>query len=60
MLVALGKEKDQQTALQAQLTAELTALNDRWDEEFRLIRNRLDKINQQETALQIEIEYKGD
>lgn len=60
MLVALGREKDQQTALQAQLTAELTALNDRWDEEFRLIRNRLDKINQQETALQIEIEYKGD
>lgn len=60
MLVALGREKDQQTALQAQLTAELTALNDRWDEEFRLIRNRLDKINQQETALQIEIGYKGD
>lgn len=60
MLVALGKEKDQQTALQAQLTAELTALNDRWHEEFRLIRDRLEKINQQETALQIEIEYKGD
>ena len=60
MLVALGKEKDQQSALQAQLTAELTALNDRWHEEFRLIRDRLDKINQQETALQIEIEYKGD
>jgi len=60
MLVALGREKDQQTALQAQLTAEMTALNDRWGEEFRLIRNRLDKINQQETALQIEIEYKGD
>lgn len=60
MLLALGKEKDQQTALQAQLTAELTALNDRWHEEFRLIRDRLEKINQQETALQIEIEYKGD
>jgi ATPase subunit of ABC transporter with duplicated ATPase domains len=60
MLVALGKEKDQQTALQAQLIAELTALNDRWHEEFRLIRDRLETINKQETALQIEMEYKGD
>ncbi len=60
MLEALGKEKDQQTTLQAQLTAELTALNEVWHEEFRLIRDRLEKINQQETALQIEIEYKGD
>lgn len=60
MLVALSKEKDQQTALQAQLTAELTVLNDGWHEEFRLIRDRLENINQQETALQIEIEYKGD
>ncbi|MFO0904368.1 MAG: AAA family ATPase [Pirellulales bacterium] len=60
MLAALGKEKDQQTALQTQLTAELTALNDRWHDEFRLIRDRLEKINQQDTALQIEIEYKGD
>lgn len=60
MLVALGKEKDQQTTLQTQLTAELTALNDKWHEEFRLIRDRLEKINKQETALQIEIEYKGD
>jgi chromosome segregation protein len=60
MLTALGKEKDQQAALQTQLTAELTTLNDGWHEEFRLIRDRLGKINQQETALQIEIEYKGD
>jgi predicted ATPase len=60
MLVALGKEKDQQTTLQTQLTDELTALNDSWHEEFRLIRDRLEKINMQETALQIEIEYKGD
>ncbi len=60
MLAALGKEKDQQTALQTQLLAELTALNDKWHEEFRLIKDRLELINQQETALQIEIEYKGD
>lgn len=60
LLVALGKEKDQQSALQAQLVTELTALNERWHEEFRLIKDRLDSINEQETALQIDIEYKGD
>ena len=60
MLVALGKENDQQTALQTQLTTELTALNEKWHEEFRLIKDRLELINQQETALQIYIEYKGD
>ena len=35
-------------------------LNDQWHQEFKLIKQELDKINQQETALQIEIEYKGD
>lgn len=60
LLVALGKEKEQQTALQTQLVADLTALNDKWHEEFRLIKERLDEINEQETALQIDIEYKGD
>jgi chromosome segregation protein len=60
MLVALGKEKDQQTALQTQLVADLTELNDKWHEEFRVVRDRLELINQQETALQIAIEYKGD
>lgn len=60
LLVALGKEKDQQTALQAQLVTDLTTLNDKWHEEFRLIKDRLERINKQETPLQIEIEYKGD
>lgn len=60
MLAALGKEKDQQTALQTQLVGELSGLNDKWHEEFRLIKERLEFINQQETALQIEIDYKGD
>jgi predicted ATPase len=60
MLVALSKEKDQQTALQTQLVTELTALNDKWHEEYRIIKDRLQLINEQETALQIDIEYKGD
>jgi chromosome segregation protein len=60
ILKALSKEKEQQTALQTQLSSALTLLNDLWHQEFRLIKQELDKINAQETALQIEIDYKGD
>ncbi len=60
ILKALGKEKEQQISLQKQLTSALTVLNDQWHQEFKLIKQELDKINEQETALQIEIEYKGD
>ncbi len=60
ILKALSKEKEQQIALQKQLSSALTVLNDQWHQEFKLIKEELDKINQQETALQIEIEYKGD
>jgi chromosome segregation protein len=60
ILKALTKEKEQQTALQTQLSAALTLLNEQWHQEFRLIKQELDKINAQETALQIEIDYKGD
>lgn len=60
ILKALTKEKEQQMTLQEQLSATLTVLNDQWHQEFKLIEQELDKINQQETALQIEIDYKGD
>jgi chromosome segregation protein len=60
ILRALTKEKEQQAALQTQLSSALTVLNDYWHQEFRLIKQELDKINAQETALQIEIDYKGD
>jgi chromosome segregation protein len=59
-LVALAKEKEQQLALKTQLSSALTVLNDHWHQEFKLIKHQLDLINEQETALQIEIEYKGD
>jgi chromosome segregation protein len=60
ILKALSKEREQQTALQTQLSFALTLLNEQWHQEFRLIKQELDKINAQETALQIEIDYKGD
>ena len=60
ILAALGKEKEQRLNLQKQLVEGLTALNEQWHHEFKLIKQQLDLINEQETALQIEIEYKGD
>lgn len=60
ILKALTKEKEQQLNLQNNLSAALTVLNNQWHQEFKLIKQELDKINQQETALQIEIDYKGD
>jgi predicted ATPase len=60
ILKALTKERELQLALQKQLSTALTVLNDQWHQEFKLIKQELDKINQQETALQIEIDYKGD
>lgn len=60
LLAALAKEREQQATLRTQLLAALTELNDFWHQEFKLIKEQLDFINQQETALQIEIDYKGD
>jgi chromosome segregation protein len=60
ILKALQKEREQQATLQVQLSAALTALNEQWHQEFGLIKQELDKINAQETALQIEIGYKSD
>ena len=60
ILAALDKEKEQQLALKSQLLAELTALNEHWHQEFKLIKLQLDGINAQETALQIDVDYKGD
>lgn len=59
-LLALGKETDQQSALKNQLASELSELNEAWHEEFRIIKKQLGVINEQETALAIDIEYKGD
>ena len=59
-LVAIGKEKEQRRALRTQLLSALTVLNDHWHQEFKLIKRQLDLINEQETALQIKIDYKGD
>lgn len=59
-LAALAKEKEQHIALDQQLSASLSELNDLWHQEFTVIKKQLEIINEQETALQIDIDYKGD
>jgi len=60
MIKALNEEKQQQTALQTQLLTELTQLNERWHAEYKIIKQQLDRINEQETALHIDVKYKED
>ena len=59
-LVAIAKEKEQDLELREQLLSALTVLNNHWHQEFKLIKQQLDLINEQETALRIKIDYKGD
>ena len=60
ILAALTKEKEQQFSFKSQLISELAMLNNHWHEEFTGIKHELDAINAQETALQIDVVYKGD
>lgn len=59
-LAALAKEKEQNIALNQQLSVSLSELNELWHQEFTVIKNELEVINNQDTALQIDIDYKGD
>ncbi len=60
MLKALEQGERQQVILQEQLLKELVGLNDNWLEEYRLIEQALQKINQPGSPLQIKPFFKGD
>ena len=60
ILDALKKERAQRLDIEKQLDKELTKLNELWHKEFRLIEERLNRINEKASALQITIEYKSD
>lgn len=60
MLQALVKEKTTGTELKARLVTELSLLNSLWHEEFQLIKKELDAVNENQTSLNIEAEFKGD
>ncbi|WP_442508332.1 TrlF family AAA-like ATPase [Novipirellula sp. SH528] len=59
-LKSVGKEKEQRAELETELLKRLVALNDRCHEEFKLITQRLETINEADTALTIEVGYRED
>lgn len=59
MLQALEKQQLQQTTVQHEVISELTKLNDLWHEEFKNIKNELDKVNERHSSLHIIVEYKA-
>lgn len=60
MLAALMKQKSQKDASKRKLLQSLDELNELWLQEFNQIKSLLSKINDAETSLKIEVEFKGD
>ncbi|HON13431.1 MAG TPA: hypothetical protein PLB48_11065 [Treponema sp.] len=52
----LEQEKD---SVHKSLLQKLTEINNLWHEEFKILKNEIDKINQNQSKLKIEISYKG-
>ena len=60
MLEALSKQQAQQVQFKHGLLMELAVLDDLWHEEFKAIKQELHKVNSNQTALEIDVEYKND
>ena len=60
ILRELAKEKIIQYELKDKLVTELTEFNNLLHKEFMLIKNELDKVNQDHSSIKIETEFKGD
>jgi predicted ATPase len=60
MLDALNKQKSRATEIKNDLLDALTDLNNLWHDEFLEINNHLEKINNKQSSLKIEVEFKGD
>ncbi|MFI3199369.1 MAG: histidinol-phosphatase [Methylococcaceae bacterium] len=60
MLEALTKQQNQQVKFRNNVLVELAALDHLWHEEFKAIKQELEKINKNQTALVIEVGYKAD
>lgn len=60
MLEALHKQKSQSSILKNDLLQALSDLNNLWHEEFLHIKAQLDKINNKQSSLTIEVDFKGD
>jgi hypothetical protein len=60
MLDALYKQKSQSSMLKNDLLQALSDLNNLWHDEFLHIKAQLDKINDKQSSLTIEADFKGD
>ena len=60
LLDSLHKEREKRSAIKDGLVCALSKLNNLWHQEFKLIDAELKKVNENQTALQISSEYKGD
>lgn len=60
MLELLDKQQEQKSSVRLELVKALSSMNDLWHAEFKAIQEELDKINQNQPALTITAEYKGD
>lgn len=60
LLEAARKQSEKEDLSRSTLLESLAELNELWREEFRLIQDELNNINQDQTALSIEVEFKGD
>lgn len=60
MLEALSKQERQQGSIRDALLTEIDKLNELWLREFNTIKTELDRINNGNTTLQIDADFKGD
>lgn len=60
MLDALSKEERQQGSIRDALLIEIDKLNELWLREFNTIKTELDRINNGNTTLHIDADFKGD
>lgn len=60
LITALSKNQDKRAEAQSCLLTELSVLNELWREEFKLIEQTLQSVNESQEALQIKGVFKGD
>ncbi|WP_419620785.1 TrlF family AAA-like ATPase [Thiolapillus sp.] len=60
LIEAAQKQEEKEKRAHDDLLKALAALNDLWWEEFRIVQKELEQINQGQSALELEAEFKGD
>ena len=60
LIEAAQKQEEKEKRAHDDLMKALAALNDLWRGEFRIVQKELEQINQGQSALEIEAEFKGD